>query len=79
MQSHDGSHTPILQNIALKLLGQACPSSCCERNWSPYSFIHYLKRNKMTPKRAENLVFIHSNLHFLSRNSSKYKEKEISL
>jgi len=33
----------------------------------------------MTPKRAENLVFIHSNLHFLSRNSSKYKEKEISL
>jgi len=27
-----GSHAPILQNIALKLLGQPCSSSCCERN-----------------------------------------------
>ena len=33
----------------------------------------------MTPKRAEDLVFVHSNLRLLSRNSSKYKEKETSL
>ena len=33
----------------------------------------------MTPKRAEDLVFIHSNLRLLSRNSSKYKEEETKL
>ena len=44
-----GVHAPILQKIALKLLGQPCSSSCCERNWSTYSFIHSLKRNKMNP------------------------------
>jgi len=74
-----GSQAPILQKIALKLLGQPSSSSCCERNWSTYSFIHSLKRNKMTPKRAEDLVFIHSNLRLLSRNSSKYREEETKL
>jgi len=38
-----GVHTPTLQKIALKLLGQPCSSFCCERNWSTYSFIHSLK------------------------------------
>jgi len=33
----------------------------------------------MTPKRAEDLVYIHSNLCLLSRKSSKYKEDEIKL
>ena len=41
--------------------------------------MHSLKRNKMTPKRAEDLVFIHSNLRLLSRNSSKYREEETKL
>ena len=27
-----GAHAPTLQNIALKLLGQPCSSSCFERN-----------------------------------------------
>ncbi|KAL2962435.1 hypothetical protein AAZX31_17G143100 [Glycine max] len=48
-----GSSTPILQKVALKLLVQPCSSSCCERNWSTYSFIHSLKRNKMDPKRVK--------------------------
>jgi len=33
----------------------------------------------MTPKRAEDLVYVHSNLCLLSRNSSKYKEEETKL
>ncbi|XP_048426210.1 uncharacterized protein LOC125470750 [Pyrus x bretschneideri] len=69
-----GASTPSLQSIALKLLGQPCSSSCCERNWSTYSFIHSLRRNKITPQRAEDLVFVHNNLRLLSRNSSTYKE-----
>ena len=70
-----GTHAPTLQKIALKLLGQSCSSSSCERNWSTYSFIHSLKRN-MTPKRTKDLVFIHNNLRLLSGNSSKYKEEK---
>jgi len=33
----------------------------------------------MTPKRVEDLVYVHSNLCLLSRNSSKYKEEETKL
>jgi len=33
----------------------------------------------MTPKRVEDLVYVHSNLRILSRNSSKYKEEETKL
>ncbi|XLR38298.1 hypothetical protein S83_022958, partial [Arachis hypogaea] len=50
-----GGKAKFLQPIALRLLGQPSLSSCCERNWSTYSFIHSLKRNKLKPKRAENL------------------------
>ncbi|GFS32012.1 hypothetical protein Acr_00g0020400 [Actinidia rufa] len=60
-----GASASTLQTIALKILTQPSSSSCCERNWSTYSFIHSLKRNKMTPQRAEDLVFVHSNLHLL--------------
>ncbi|KAF7812715.1 Dimer_Tnp_hAT domain-containing protein [Senna tora] len=74
-----GSSTPLLQNLALKLLSQPCSSSCCERNWSIYSFIHSVRRNKITPKRAEDLVFVHTNLRLLSRQSSKYKEGETKM
>ncbi|XP_020267247.1 uncharacterized protein LOC109842776 [Asparagus officinalis] len=74
-----GSSTPNIQALAFKLLGQPCSSSCCERNWSTYSFIHSLKRNKMTPERAEDLVYVHSNLRLLSRSSQEYKEGESKL
>ncbi|KAL4567592.1 hypothetical protein LXL04_023180 [Taraxacum kok-saghyz] len=37
------------------------------RNWSTYAFIHSLKRNKLTPSRAQDLVYIHNNLRLLSR------------
>ena len=71
-----GVHAPTLQKLALKLLGQPSSSSCCERNWSTCSFIHSLKRNKMAPQRAEDLVFIHSNLRLLSRKSEHYEKGE---
>ena len=74
-----GSPAPVLQSLALKLLGQPCSSSCYERNWSTYSFIHSMKRNKMTPQRAEDLVFVHNNLRLLSRSSPQYKEGNTKL
>ncbi|KAH7571450.1 hypothetical protein JRO89_XS04G0055400 [Xanthoceras sorbifolium] len=69
-----GASTPTLQSIALKLLGQPCSSSCCERNWNTYNFIHSMRRNKMTPQRAEDLVYVHTNLRLLSRRSPTYNE-----
>ncbi|GAV91811.1 LOW QUALITY PROTEIN: Dimer_Tnp_hAT domain-containing protein, partial [Cephalotus follicularis] len=68
-----GSSTPLLHKLAMKLLGQPSSSSCVERNWSTYSFIHSLKRNEMTPQRAEDLIFVHTNLH-LFRGSGDYRE-----
>ncbi|GKD64224.1 hypothetical protein Tco_1306332 [Tanacetum coccineum] len=68
--------TPLLQSLAFKVLGQPTSSSCCERNWSTYSFIHSLRRNKLSPKRAEDLVFIHNNLRLLSRKTDQYNEEK---
>ncbi|XP_050365631.1 uncharacterized protein LOC126784191 [Argentina anserina] len=67
-----GASTPLLQTLALKLLNQPCSSSCCERNWSTYSFIYGLKRNKLEPKRAQDLVYIHTNLRLLARRDPNY-------
>lgn len=71
-----GSPAPLLQSLALKLLGQPSSSSCCERNWSTYSFINSMKRSRMTPQRAEDLVFVHTNLRLLSRRSPQYAQGE---
>ncbi|XP_048594911.1 uncharacterized protein LOC111200150 [Brassica napus] len=74
-----GAQTPFLQTLAFKLLGQLSSSSCYERNWSTYSFIHSLRRNKLNPSRAKDLVFIHNNLRFLSRNSKQYEEEKTKM
>ncbi|XP_028062407.1 uncharacterized protein LOC114265772 [Camellia sinensis] len=74
-----GSPAPMLQSLALKLLGQPCSLSCYERNWRTYSFIYSMKRNKMTPQHVEDLVFVHNNLHLLSRRSRQYIKGETKL
>jgi hypothetical protein len=69
------SSLPMLQNMAIKLFGQPCSLSSAERNWSTYDFIHSLKGNIITPKCAENLVFVYSNLQLLSRSDEYNKRK----
>ncbi|KAL1326255.1 hypothetical protein AAHE18_13G215200 [Arachis hypogaea] len=76
--SNYGSSAPLLQMIALKLLVQPSSSSCSERNWSTYSFIHSKRRNKLNPSRAEDLVYVHTNLRLLSRMSEDYKKGDTS-
>lgn len=65
--------------IALKLLGLPCSSPCCEINWSTYSFIHSVRRNKTLPTRTEDLVYVHTNLRLLSRKSPLYLTGETRL
>lgn len=71
-----GASAPLLQKLAFKLLGKPTSSSCSERNWSTYSFVNSFRRNKLTPKRAEELVFVHNNLRLLSRSSSQYHDEK---
>ena len=35
-----------------------------------------MKRNKLTPQRVEDLVYVHNNLRLLSRRSPNYNEGE---
>lgn len=65
--------------MALKILCQPSSSSCAEHNWSTYNFIHSLRRNKLNPSRAEDLVYIHNNLRLLSRNCGQYEEEKIKM
>ena len=37
---------------------------------------HSMKINKLTPQRAEDLVYVHNNLRLLSRRSPNYNESE---
>ncbi|WVZ50320.1 hypothetical protein U9M48_001585 [Paspalum notatum var. saurae] len=77
--TNHGHSVPLLMGLAIKLLSQPASSSCCERNWSTYSFVHSVKKNALTPQRAEDLVFVHSNLRHLSRRSDAYKKGETTM
>lgn len=44
---HYGGKLPELQKLAVRVLGQTCSSSGCERNWSVFEKIHSKKRNKL--------------------------------
>ncbi|KAL4587556.1 hypothetical protein LXL04_000428 [Taraxacum kok-saghyz] len=68
-----GAETPELAEVAKKVLSQPISSSSAERNWSTYSYIHNVKRNRLNEKRADKLVYIHSNIRLPSRFSESYK------
>ncbi|KAL4558645.1 hypothetical protein LXL04_036846 [Taraxacum kok-saghyz] len=68
-----GVETPDLADVAKRVLSQPISSSSAERNWSTYSHIHSVKRNRLNGPRADKLVFIHSNIRLLSRFSEAYK------
>lgn len=67
-----GDQFPKLQKLASHLLSQVASSSTVERNWSTYSFIHSVKRNRLTSKRAKKLVYVHSSLQLCSRKLPEY-------
>ncbi|KAJ8428428.1 hypothetical protein Cgig2_003130 [Carnegiea gigantea] len=67
-----GSETSELAEVAKKVLSQPVSSSSAKRNWSTYSYIHNVKRNRLNNARADKLVFIYSNICLLSRFSKSY-------
>ncbi|MCO5579573.1 hypothetical protein L7F22_033430 [Adiantum nelumboides] len=67
-----GTCTPKLQRLAIRVLSQVSSASACERNSSTYGFIHSLNRNRLGHKKADDLVYVHSNLRLLSRKEPSY-------
>ncbi|XP_078150193.1 uncharacterized protein LOC144545498 [Carex rostrata] len=67
-----GSSAPNLQKLAVRILGQTCSSSGCERNWSVFEFIHSKKRNRMEHQRLNDLVYVRYNLRLHQRYEKYY-------
>ena len=62
----EGACGKLLAPIAKRILAQTVSTSSCERNWSSYSFVHDRKRNRLLPKRADDLVFVYTNSRLLA-------------
>ena len=54
-----GVTAPELYSLAIKFLSPSVNTSCAERAWSTYGFIHNVKRNMMNADHAESLVYVH--------------------
>jgi hypothetical protein len=67
-----GANGVYLQSLATRILSQVASSSSAERNWSTYGFIHSVKRNRLGSKKAEDLVYVYSNLRLVSRRGEEY-------
>ncbi|XP_075102898.1 uncharacterized protein LOC142177594 isoform X2 [Nicotiana tabacum] len=74
-----GYSTPDLQKFSIKVLSLTCSSSGCERNWSVFEHIHTKKRNKLTLKRLNDLVFIKYNRTLRRRYNARNVIDPISL
>jgi hypothetical protein len=73
-----GSSCPELQRVAVRVLSQVSSASSCERNWSNYDFIHNRKRNRLQPLRADDLVYVFSNLRLLNEVTDlDYEDKYV--
>ena len=71
-----GGHCPELQAVAMEILSLVCGACSCERSWSAFSFIHTKKRNKLSAAKAEELVYVFSNLRLI-RKLTEAGSKEV--
>ncbi|KAL0039371.1 hypothetical protein WJX79_005329 [Trebouxia sp. C0005] len=67
-----GHETPALAAVAKRVTSMVSSARACDRNWSAYDFIHSKMRNKLTAQRANDLVFVSSNLRLMT----KFREPE---
>lgn len=65
------SDLPLIQRPAMRVLAQCSSSSSCERVWSTFEFVHSKKRNRLTSKRLNDLVFVHYNLRLLQQRTNQ--------
>ncbi|KAH7440678.1 hypothetical protein KP509_03G005700 [Ceratopteris richardii] len=65
-----GFDGPELQQLAIRILSQACTTSCLEQLWSVYGHVASKKRNILGVQRASDLVFVSANLRMLRKTQS---------
>ncbi len=71
-----GHETPLLAKVAKRVTSMTSSAGACERNWTSYDFIHSKKRNKLSPQRANDLVFVFTNLRLMARFNQPEKFAE---
>ena len=60
-----------MQYFAVRVLSQCSSASACERNWSAFDHIQSKKRNRLSSKKLEDLVYVRSNLQLALSNVAK--------
>ena len=64
---------------SIRILSQVSSACSCERSWSNYDFIHNKRRNRLTPSRARDLVWVFINLRLVEKMECAIsKEKFVS-
>ena len=48
-------------------MSQPCSSSSCERNWSAFEAAQTKKRNRLTPKMLDDLVYVRMNTMMMEK------------
>ena len=71
-----GYSVPFLAEIAKKITCLISSAGACERVWSAYRFIHSTKRNKLTAERANDLVYVYSNMILIAKLATPEKFAE---
>ena len=71
-----GDEGPHLQKTAIRVLGQTCSLSGCERNWSTWSLIHTKLHNRLAMKELYKLVYVHYNMRLQVKNLMQQRRDE---
>ncbi|KAJ4971552.1 hypothetical protein NE237_004651 [Protea cynaroides] len=68
-----GVTAPELYGLAVRVLSQSVSTSCVERGWSTYEYIHDVKRNRLNSNMARSLIYVHYNNRLLTRYREDYE------
>jgi hypothetical protein len=71
----EGACGKLIASIARRILRQTVSSSSYERNWNSYSFVHNKSRNRLQPKRVEDLVYVYTNSRLMAKGKEKDEKK----
>lgn len=71
-----GDEVPELKAFAMKILGLTCSASACERNWSTFNQVHTKRRNRLTTKKLNSLVYIMYNKKLKDKHLKKQSRKD---
>lgn len=71
-----GDEVPELKAFAMKILGLTCSASACERNWSTFNQVHTKRRNRLSTKKLNSLVYIMYNKKLKDKHLKKQSRKD---